>query len=265
MADPKWLPTHRGFDEYLGILYSNDMRPVQLMDGTNVAEYPLVQATLTRRYTDRSLSFIERNKARPFFLYFATHNIHVPRVPHPRFKGSSPVGTRGDSIHELDDTAGKLLAKLDELKLTDNTLLIFTSDNGGVMDDGYEDVGRFDYHPNQPLRGYKGSIWEGGHRVPFLARWPGKIPAGGECQVPAMTIDVLPTVAKLVGAELRGKTSQVTVRFVSQLVSVTRDAQGNVTDGNPDKVTDVTDIWTFARDITSRDPNWKLVATEAPA
>lgn len=153
-------------------------------------------------FTGKALNFIEANKGGPFFLYFATHNIHVPRVPHPRFKGSSPVGTRGDSIHELDDTAGKLLAKLDELKLTDNTLLIFTSDNGGVMDDGYEDVGKTDYHPNAPLRGYKGGIFEGGHRVPFLARWPGHIKPGTQSGALLAHLDMPATFAAVAGVKI---------------------------------------------------------------
>ncbi len=153
-------------------------------------------------FTGKALKFIADSKGGPFFLYFATHNIHVPRVPNPRFKGSSSVGTRGDSIHELDDTAGKLLAKLDELKLTDNTLLIFTSDNGGVMDDGYADVGSFDYNPNAPLNGRKGTIYEGGHRVPFLARWPGHIQPGTQSAALLAHLDMPATFAALTGAKI---------------------------------------------------------------
>lgn len=150
-------------------------------------------------FTGRALKFIEDNQAGPFFLYFATHNIHVPRVPNPRFKGTSPVGTRGDSIHELDDAAGKLLATLDRLQLTDNTLLIFTSDNGGVMDDGYEDVGSFGYNPNAPLRGTKGTVFEGGHRVPFIARWPGHIKPGSTSPALMAHLDMAATFAALTG------------------------------------------------------------------
>jgi arylsulfatase A-like enzyme len=153
-------------------------------------------------FTGKALKFIEDSKSAPFFLYFATHNIHVPRVPNPRFKGSSPVGIRGDSIHELDDSVGKVLAKLDELKLTDNTLLIFTSDNGGVMDDGYEDVGSFDYNPNTPLNGHKGTVFEGGHRVPFIARWPGKIKPATESDALIAHLDLPRTFAALTGVEL---------------------------------------------------------------
>ncbi|MBI3881705.1 MAG: arylsulfatase [Verrucomicrobia bacterium] len=153
-------------------------------------------------FAGKALKFIEDNKSNPFFLYYATHNIHVPRVPNQRFKGTSPVGTRGDSIHELDDAVGKVMAKLDALKLADNTLFIFTSDNGGVMDDGYEDVGSFDYHPNAPLHGYKGSVWEGGHRLPFIARWPGHIKPGSESAALMAHLDMPATFAALVGVKI---------------------------------------------------------------
>jgi arylsulfatase A-like enzyme len=126
----------------------------------------------------------------------------VPRVPNPRWKGTSPVGTRGDAIQELDGVVTRLLETLDRLKLTDNTLVIFTSDNGGVMDDGYEDVGSFDYHPNTPLRGYKGSIWEGGHREPFIARWPGQIKPGSTCDALIAHLDMAATFAAIAGVEI---------------------------------------------------------------
>jgi arylsulfatase A-like enzyme len=158
--------------------------------------------TMADTFTGKALKFVEEHQDGPFFLYFATHNIHVPRVPNPRFKGTSPVGTRGDSIHELDDAAGKLLAKLDELKLTDKTLLIFTSDNGGVMDDGYEDTGSFDYNPNAPLRGTKGTLFEGGHRVPLIARWPGHIQPGSTSGELMAHLDFPATFAALVGAQV---------------------------------------------------------------
>ena len=150
-------------------------------------------------FADRAVKFIEDSKARPFFLFFATHNIHVPRVPHPRFKDSSTVGIRGDAIHELDDALGKVLAKLDALKLTEKTLVIFSSDNGGVMDDGYEDVGSFDYNPNAPLNGQKGTVLEGGHRVPFIARWPEKIKAGSTNSALIALLDMPATFAALTG------------------------------------------------------------------
>lgn len=123
----------------------------------------------------------------------------MPRVPNPRWRGKSPSGTRGDSIEELDGSVARLLETLDRLKLADNTLVIFTSDNGGVMDDGYEDVGSFDYNPNAPLRGFKSSIWEGGHRVPFFARWPGMIKAGSTSDALIAHLDMSATFAAIVG------------------------------------------------------------------
>lgn len=152
--------------------------------------------------TQKGVEFLERNAGKPFFLYFATHNIHVPRVPHSRWKGTSGAGTRADAIHELDGSVERLLETLDRLKLTDQTLVVFTSDNGGVMDDGYEDVGRFDYHPNAPLKGFKGSIWEGGHRVPFLARWPGHIAPGTVSDALMAHLDMSASLASVIGVPL---------------------------------------------------------------
>jgi len=153
-------------------------------------------------FRQKACGFIERSKDKPFFLYFATHNIHVPRVPNPCHHGKSQCGTRGDAIVELDVAIGEVLATLDRLKLADNTLVVFTSDNGGVMDDGYEDVGNFEHPCNGALRGYKGSLFEGGHRVPFIARWPGKIKAGSECGELMAHLDMLATFAALTGQTL---------------------------------------------------------------
>lgn len=178
----EFLPTQRGFDEYLGILYSNDMRPVQLVDGEKVVEYPLVQATLTRRYTERALRFIERNKAQPFFLYFAHAMPHKPLAASEEFYKKSGAGLYGDVISELDWSVGQILAKLKELGLDEKTLVLFTSDNGPWF--GGSTGG---------LRGMKGSSFEGGYRVPMIARWPGKIPAGHVNHAPAVMMDLFAT------------------------------------------------------------------------
>ncbi|MDX2030245.1 MAG: arylsulfatase [Blastocatellia bacterium] len=132
-------------------------------------------------FASRAIAFIEKNRARPFFLYFATHDPHVPRVPHPRFVGKSGMGPRGDAILQMDWAAGEILAALDRLKLAGDTLVIFTSDNGPVVDDGYidqavEKLG--DHRPAGPLRGGKYSNFEAGTRVPFLVRWPRRIRPG---------------------------------------------------------------------------------------
>jgi arylsulfatase A-like enzyme len=155
--------------------------------------------------TRRAVTFIADNKSRPFFLYFASHDAHVPRVPHPRFKGTSGHGLRGDCIQELDWCVGEVLAELDRHKLADNTLVIFTSDNGGVMDDGYIDGTATDtsgHKCNGALRGFKGGLYEGGHRVPFIARWPGHVPAGKTSNELICHVDLLATAAALVGKPL---------------------------------------------------------------
>jgi arylsulfatase A-like enzyme len=153
-------------------------------------------------YTKKAIEFIEREKDGPFFLYFATHNIHVPRVPNERFIGASKAGIRGDAIHELDDSVGKVLAALDRLKLTEKTIVIFTSDNGGVNDDGYEDFGPETHKMNGALRGTKGTLFEGGHRVPFIARWPGKIKPGTESNALIAHVDMPATFAALAETQL---------------------------------------------------------------
>lgn len=155
--------------------------------------------------TNKAKAFLDGNKAKPFFLYFATHDAHVPRVPHARFRGTSQHGLRGDAIQEFDWCVGELMKKLDELKLTNETLVIVTSDNGGVMDDGYIDGTGTDasgHKCNGALRGVKGSNYEGGHRVPFLARWPGTIPAGRESNDLICHVDLYATIAGIVGAKL---------------------------------------------------------------
>lgn len=155
--------------------------------------------------TARAVQFIEKSKDQPFFLYFATHDVHVPRVPHPRFRGKSGHGLRGDVIEELDWSVGEVMNALDKLKLADNTLVIFTSDNGGVMDDGYQDGSGDDksgHLCNGALRGFKGGLYEGGHRVPFIARWPVKVPVGKASNELIAHVDLLATLAALLEKKL---------------------------------------------------------------
>lgn len=155
-------------------------------------------------FTTHGVQFLEKagfapnKKGAPFFLYFSTHNIHVPRVPHPRFRGKSGLGARGDAILELDDNVGTILATLDRLGLRENTLVIFTSDNGGKHGDGYEDFVPGDHQPNGPLRSTKGTLFEGGHRVPFIVRWPGQVKPGAESKAILCYIDALASLASLV-------------------------------------------------------------------
>ncbi|MCC7492877.1 MAG: arylsulfatase [Fimbriimonadaceae bacterium] len=155
-------------------------------------------------FRDEALAFVERHRAEPFFLYLATHDIHVPRVPHPRFVGATALGPRGDAIVQLDATVGALLDALDRHGLTDDTLLIFSSDNGPVLDDGYADqaVARLGQHrPAGPWQGGKYSPYEGGTRVPFLVRWPQRI-RPGRSDALVSQIDLLASLAALLEVPL---------------------------------------------------------------
>ncbi|MBI5686872.1 MAG: sulfatase [Verrucomicrobia bacterium] len=185
---PGFLPTRRGFDEYLGIPYSNDMRPVHLLDGERVVEYPVVQATLTERYARRAIRFIEHNKEKPFFLYLPQVMPHKPLACSEESYKKSGNGLYADVLAELDSQIGELFAALKRLKLDERTLVMFTSDNGPWF--GGSSGG---------LRGMKGSSFEGGYRVPFIARWPGRIPAGHHSAEPAVTMDVFVTVLAAAG------------------------------------------------------------------
>ncbi len=204
---PKFLPTRHGFDEYFGLPYSNDMWPKHPTAGARYPDLPLLegekriatnpdQTQLTTWYTERAVMFIEKNKDRPFFLYVAHNMPHVPLHVSDKFKGKSQQGLYGDVIMEIDWSVGEILAALKKHGVEEQTLVIFTSDNGPWLSYGN--------HAGSagPLREGKGSTWDGGTREPCLMRWPGKIPAGSVCREPAMTIDLLPTIAKLAGAEL---------------------------------------------------------------
>jgi arylsulfatase A len=208
---PQFLPTRHGFDSYFGLPYSNDMwpnhpeapsgfyPPLPLLDGEkvfNAAVGPADQPKLTTQYTERAVKFIDANKDKPFFLYVAHSMPHVPLFVSDKFKGKTERGLYGDVIAEIDWSTGEILKALDRHKIADNTLVMYTSDNGPWLSYGNHGGSA------GPLREGKGTVWEGGVREPFVARWPGVIPTGAVCSEPAMTIDVLPTVAKIVGAEL---------------------------------------------------------------
>lgn len=146
----------------------------------------------------KAIDWIKENKDEPFFLYFATTNIHHPFTPAPRFIGTSEAGRYGDFIHELDWMIGEVLTTLDEEGLTDNTLVILTSDNGGMLNQGGQAAWKDGHKLNGDLLGFKFGAWEGGHRVPFIARWPGKIPAGTTSDELLSNVDILATLAALV-------------------------------------------------------------------
>jgi arylsulfatase A len=190
-AYPEFLPTSRGFDEYFGIPYSNDMNPRVLMRNTEVLEQNCKLDTLTQRYTDEAVGFINRSKDRPFFLYLPHTFPHIPLAASPRFRKKSKVGLYGDAVMELDWSVGEVLKALAENGIDENTLVMFSSDNGPWYQGSAG-----------PLRGRKGDTWEGGMRVPFIARWKNRIPGGRTTSSFASTLDILPTVARLAGSRL---------------------------------------------------------------
>lgn len=236
---PQFLPTNQGFDSYLGIPYSNDMYPakemkyadnclfreeysvkkleevfannpgeknpkvlknmVPLMQNNECVEFPCDQTTITKRYAEESLQFIKENAAskKPFFLYLANTMPHTPIFTSAEFKGKSEQGLYGDAIEEIDFYTGKILDQLKELGIEENTIVIYTSDNGPWLTEGKENSGSA-----LPLFEGKFTSFDGGMRVPFIIRWPKKIPAGATCTELTSTIDILPTLAEITGAKL---------------------------------------------------------------
>ncbi len=204
---PEFLPTRHGFDRYFGLPYSNDMQSRVVKDGRSVV--PLVrdeklveqltgddQDRLTGRYAEEAVKFIRENQARPFFLYFPHTAVHVPIHPGQEFRGKSKNGRYGDWVEEVDWSVGRVFETLRELKLDAGTLVIFSSDNGPWLTMG-KDGGEAG-----PLRGGKGSTFEGGVRVPTIAWWPGKVAPGSACDAIAGNIDLLPTFVALAGGRV---------------------------------------------------------------
>ncbi|QGJ68728.1 Cerebroside-sulfatase [Planctomycetales bacterium 10988] len=197
-----FLPTEHGFDEYFGIPFSNDMGqtarpdlkypPLPLVQNKKVIEEEPDQAQLTKRYTEVASKFIREHQDEPFLLYLPHTFPHWPLYASEQFAGKSANGDYGDAIEELDWSTGELMKLLEKLDLTEKTLIVFSSDNGAANRHGGS---------NDPLRGHKGSTFEGGMRVPMIARWPGQVPAGTTCDQLCGTIDILPTFAKLAGEE----------------------------------------------------------------
>jgi arylsulfatase A len=198
---PPFLPVRQGFDSYYGIPYSNDMGteqfdqnpPLPLLRDEKVIEAPADQNTLTMRYTQEAVDFITANKDRPFFLYLPHTMPHNPVHASEAFTGKSANGLYGDAVEEIDWSTGRIDEVLAELGLKDKTLIVFTSDNGASSAFGGS---------NGKLRGWKGSVWEGGMRVPCVIRWPGIVPAGSRSDAITCTMDLLPTLVELAGGEV---------------------------------------------------------------
>ena len=195
----KYLPLQRGFDEYFGIPYSNDMQGVVYMRGNQVEEFTVDQHYTTRTYTGEAVDFIDRHHQSPFFLYLAHNMPHVPIYASEDFQGTSGRGLYGDVIQEIDWSVGQVMSTLEKHGILDNTLLIFSSDNGPwlVMEDYGGSAGI--------LREGKQYTFEGGQRVPTLAMWPARIPAGQVYDDMAVMMDWFPTIATITGADLPDK------------------------------------------------------------
>jgi arylsulfatase A-like enzyme len=218
---PEFLPLKQGFDEYLGLPYSNDMWPVNFdgkpaAENTNKARYPVLpliegndkireiktledQSELTTIYTERAVRFIGQNKKNPFFIYLAHSMPHIPLAVSGKFKGKSEQGLYGDVIMEIDWSVGEIMKALEKNGMDKNTLVIFTSDNGPWLNFGNH------AGSNGGLREGKGASFEGGQREPCIMKWPGKIQEGTICNNLASTIDILPTLAAITKAPLPEK------------------------------------------------------------
>ncbi len=196
----RFLPTRHGFDYYYGLPYSNDMprpdNPVPLIRNEEIIEQPVVQETLTERYTQQAIEFITHNRNRPFFVYLPHTMPHTPLHVSERFAGKSKRGLYGDVVECIDWSTGEILDTLAKLGLDKNTLVMFSSDNGPWLPKKEHGGSAL------PLKMGKASTWDGGMREPGIFRWPGRIPAGRTCREMAATIDILPTFARLAGAQV---------------------------------------------------------------
>jgi arylsulfatase A-like enzyme len=217
---PKFLPLQHGFDRYFGLPYSNDMWPLHprfinlpadslerrnnypplpLIEGNHVVDPQVTaedQNLLTTWYTERAVEFVESHRRQPFFLYLPHSMVHVPLHVSEKFRGRSGRSLFADAVMEIDWSVGQILKALEQQQLTNTTLVVFTSDNGPWLSYG-DHAGSA-----RPLREGKGTMFEGGYRVPAIMRWPSRIPPHSTCDELVSTIDVLPTVARLIGAQL---------------------------------------------------------------
>ena len=201
-------------------------------------------------YTKHALAFLERQQSQPFFLYLATNDIHVPRVPHPRFVGKTTMGSRGDAMVQFDDCVGAVMRKLEQLKLVENTLVIISSDNGPVLDDGYKDgaVEKLGQHkPSGTLRGGKYSLFEGGTRMPFIASWPARV-TPGVSEAIVSQVDLCTSLGTLVGQQPEAKTMTDSFNVLPALLGDSKTGRDHVVE--------------HAGKLALRQGNWKLIPTE---
>ena len=234
---PGQRPNAHGFDFFYGLLQPNDAAGLIMYRNTEPAGEPIDQGALTRRFTEEAVKFIERNSGAPFFLYMSHSAPHIPLVPSPAFANTSQAGAYGDVVQELDWSVGQLLDAIGRNGLADNTVIVFTSDNGP-----------FPEGSAGGLRGGKGTAWDGGYRVPFIARWPGHVPAAGMASAMAMNIDLLPTFAAMASASLP-QSAQLDGRSILPILS-------GDTDESPHKA-----LYFFnnERIAAVRTQNWKML------
>jgi arylsulfatase A-like enzyme len=224
----------------------NGISRIGYMTGGKSARW--VDEDMADRITEKAVAFVEKNEKSPFFLYFATHDIHVPRVPHARFAGKTSLGPRGDVIAELDWCVGQILTTLDRLKIADNTLIMFSSDNGPVLDDGYADdaIEKLGSHkPAGPFRGSKYSIYEGGTRVPLLARWPARIKPGVSDALMSQ-LDFVASFAELTGQKLATDAAPDSLNTLPALVGESKQGRDTLVE--------------HANGLALRKGHWKYVA-----
>jgi len=188
---PEHNPVRHGFEEYFGLLYSNDMDPLHLYFNEKIAEREVDQSLVTRKYTDFVINFIRHHKDEPFLAYLAHTMPHIPLHVEKEFRGKSKAGTYGDTIECIDHHLGRLIDQVDTLGLRDDTFIVVTSDNGPWFEGS-----------TGGLRGRKFELYEGGIRMPFVARYPAGIPAGKVCEEPASLMDLHPTFLHLAGGKV---------------------------------------------------------------
>ena len=241
---PELLKMHPSHGHNMTIV--NGISRIGYMSGGHSARW--VDEDLADVITQRAVKFLDQHSEKPFFLYFSYHDIHVPRVPHERFVGSSGMGPRGDAIVQLDWCTGEILKALDRLDLTENTLVIFTSDNGPVVDDGYQDdaVEKLGNHkPAGPLRGGKYSAFEAGTRVPFIVRWPGRVKPGTSSDALVCQVDFPASFAAFVDRKLEDDDAPDSFNVMPALLG--------------ESATGRTHLVEHARTLSIRHGTWKLI------
>jgi uncharacterized sulfatase len=235
----EFFPVNHGFDEYYGILYSNDMRPVQIIENLDTIEYPVDQRNLTKNYTEKAIEFINRNKREPFFLHLCHAMPHKPLAASERFyTPETPNDLYDDVIKELDWSVGEIMNTLKKLEILDNTIVVFMSDNGPWY--GGNTGG---------LKGMKATTWEGGIRVPFMIRYPGVFPQGKKIEVPCASSDIYPTLLSLAKINLP-QNYQIDGQDITEILT------GNQTDHGP--------VFSMHNEhiSTIRNGDWKLFVKE---